>query len=87
MMDLDFDCEIMEGSTIVSRGVSHILINGEVSREIDLNLLAERIKSYLKNRDKVFVSDLVEHFRESADIIFRALKILKDKGEIEEVSS
>ena len=48
--------------------------------------LSNRIKDHLKGKDSVKISDLVVYFGESADKIIKAIKLLKDKGYIEEVN-
>ncbi|MEK6952819.1 MAG: hypothetical protein AABX29_07430 [Nanoarchaeota archaeon] len=82
---MDTNLLISEGSSLFTISGSSLIINGAVGKELRIELLAERIKEYIKNKDSVRISELVEAFKESADNILKAIKKLRDMGIIEEV--
>lgn len=82
---MDTNLLISEGSSLFTISGSSLIINGAVGKELRIELLAERIKGYIKNKESVRISELVIEFKESADNILKAIKKLKDEGIIEEV--
>ena len=81
----DYTKDIALGATFFSTASSSIIMGGKISEEIKVDVLSRKIKEYIKDRGSVSVSELIEHFEESANIVFMALKKLKDAGFINEV--
>ena len=83
MFNVDFNKEIEMGASLVSIGSSAIM-SGSVSNKIKVENIANKIQEYLKHKETASISELVSHFEESADIILKSLKFLKNKGLIQE---
>jgi len=75
---------IQEGINLPATASSALIWNGKQNIENHVEIVAKRIKVYMKGKKKVAVSELVENLEESADIILRALKLLREKGHIQE---
>lgn len=76
---------IQKGALLPATIGSCLLSNGKQQEQNTIENIASRIIVYIKDRKKISVSELVEYFNESPDIIFMSLKILRDKGLIQEV--
>lgn len=76
---------VMQGALLFATTGSSLMMNGAVGKELKIDILADRIKEYIKDKEEVRLSDLVGEFNESADIIIMAVNKLKEKGIIEEV--
>ena len=77
---------VVSGASLFQNtGSSLMMINPQTER-IRIESLAERIRKYMVGKESVRISDLVIYFNEGADKIVKAIKILKDRGYIEEVN-
>lgn len=81
---LNVELMVQEGINLPGVINSSLLWNGRQSIENRLEMVARRIQTYMKGKKGVTISELVDNLAQSPDIILRALKILKDKGLIQE---
>lgn len=58
----------------------------ETEYEKEIEDLAIKINSYIKSKESVRISDLVIHFNKNAGKILKAIILLKERGEIEELN-
>jgi hypothetical protein len=77
---------IVSGASLFQNTGSSLMMISPQTEKIRIESLAGRIKEYLVGKESIRISDLVINFNESADKIVNAIKILKDKGYIEEVN-
>jgi hypothetical protein len=76
---------VVSGASLFQNTGSSLMMISPQTEKIRIESLSERIKEYMKGKDSVRISDLVIYFNEGADKIITAIRILKDKGYIEEI--
>lgn len=75
---------MQEGLTLTATTNSSLLWNGQQSIENRAATLVKSIQLYMKGKKEVSISELIENLNVSADVVIKALRILKDKGLIKE---
>lgn len=84
-MTTNVDELVQSGSKLFATVSTSMMLINDIMKKVRIEILCNKIQEYLKNKPSVRISDLVERFNESADIIILAVKQLKEKGVIEEV--
>jgi len=77
---------VISGASLFQNTGSSLMMINSQNENVRIEALSERIKEYMIGKESLKISDLVINFNESADKIINAIKILKDKGYIEEVN-
>lgn len=77
---------IIQGASLFQNTGSSLMMINCQTETIKNEMLSERIKEFMRGKDSIRISDLVVNFNEGADNIMKAIKVLKEKGYVEEVN-
>nr|MBA4405523.1 hypothetical protein [Nanoarchaeum sp.] len=77
---------IAQGASLFQNTGSFFMAPNSTSKQLKDEILSERIKEFMIGRNSVRISDLVVNLNERADNIIKSIKILKEKGYIEEIN-